>query len=65
MLLQVQIMADIPATNEDMYGEFEFLLIRHRVLDALIFCLGRGAVLAIGCKRPYKEMRSSARCPSW
>jgi hypothetical protein len=62
MLLQAQIMADISVTNEDLYGEFEFLLIRHRVLDALLFRIGRGgAVLAMGCKRPYREMHLVGR----
>lgn len=59
VLLQAQIMADIPVTNEDLYGAFEFLLIRHKVLDALLFRLegDPGAVLAVGCRRPYGEMR--------
>lgn len=32
-------MADIPVTNEDMYDAFEFLMIRHKMLDALLFRL--------------------------
>jgi hypothetical protein len=58
MLLQVDVFASMPATNEKLYGKVEFLLISHEMMHAFLIPWRADSTLVVAFleRRNYEQL---------
>lgn len=52
---------EITRSNERLFGDVGFVLVRHESIDGMFFPAGKGTTVLVGLVRPYDQEKIAAR----
>ena len=52
---------EITRSNERLFGDVGFVLVRHESIDGMFFPAGKGTTVLVGLARPYDQEKIAAR----